>query len=192
MKKLTAILVAVMMTILVGTAGCAETTDLFAQLNGQVFEFSSGVGGWNTELIIGENGAFTGNYHDSEMGETGDGYPDGTVYGCAFHGQFSDPQQVDEHTWTAKVSLEPDEGQVPEAIEDGIRYVTSVPYGLEKAETVTIWLPGKPVEGLPEAFIFWSHLQDIDPDAKELPYFAIWSEADEAGFISGPVNGTQE
>ena len=194
MKKLTAILVAVMMTVLMVTAGSAEntSTDLFAQLKGQVFEFSSGVGAWNTELTMGEKGTFTGNYHDSEMGETGEGYPDGTVYGCMFHGQFSDPQQVDDNTWTVKVSVELDEGQVPEAIEDGIRYVTAKPYGLEKAESVTIWLPETPVAGLPEAFMIWSHLQDFAPDAKELPYFAIWSEADEAGFISGPVNGTQE
>ena len=194
MKKLTAILVAVMMTVLMVTAGSAEntSTDLFAQLKGQVFEFSSGVGAWNTELTMGEKGTFTGNYHDSEMGETGEGYPDGTVYGCMFHGQFSDPQQVDDNTWTVKVSVELDEGQVPEAIEDGIRYVTAKPYGLEKAESVTIWLPETPVAGLPEAFMIWSHLQDFAPDAKELPYFAIWSEAEEAGFISGFVSGTQD
>ena len=186
MKKLTAIMVAACMMVLMVAAGYAETasTDLFTNLNGQVFEFSSGAGAWNTELVIGEGGAFTGYYHDSEMGETGDGYPDGTVYGCLFHGQLSDPQQVDEYTWTVKVSVELDEGQVPEAIEDGIRYVTSAPYGLEKAETVTVWLPGTPVEGLPEAFMFWSHLADINPDAKEIPYYAIWSEADEAGFVS--------
>jgi len=192
MKKLTAILVAVMMAVLMVAVGSTEATNILEQLNGQVFEFSSGVGAWNTELIMGENGSFSGNYHDSEMGETGDDYPDGTVYGCTFHGQFSDPQQVDEHTWTVKVSLEPDEGQVPEAIENGIRYVTAAPYGLEKAETVTVWSPGTPVEGLPEAFMFWSHLQEIDPDAKELPYFAIWSEADEAGFISGFVSGAKD
>ena len=186
MKKLTAIMVAACMMVLMVAAGYAETasTDLFTNLNGPVFEFSSGAGAWNTELVMGKGGAFTGYYHDSEMGETGDGYPDGTVYGCLFHGQLSDPQQVDEYTWTVKVSVELDEGQVPEAIEDGIRYVTSAPYGLEKAETVTVWLPGTPVEGLPEAFMFWSHLADINPDAKEIPYYAIWSEADEAGFVS--------
>jgi len=40
--------------------------------------------------------------------------------------------------------------------------------------------------------MFWSHLQDIAPDAKELPNFAIWSEVDEAGFISNLVNGIQK
>ena len=186
MKKLTAILVSAMMMVLMVSAGCAETAspDLFSQLNGKIFEFSSGAGAWGTELTMGENGAFTGNYHDSEMGETGEGYPDGTVYGCMFHGLLTDPQPVDEYTWTVRVSVALDEGQVPEAIEDGIRYVTSPPYGLEKAEKVTVFLPGTPVEHLPEAFIPWSHLLETDPEAKELPCYAVWSEADEAGFIS--------
>ena len=189
MKKLTAILTAVLMMILSVTA-CAETTaeDLWAQLSGQMFIFSSGAGAWDTELIIEEDGSFTGSFHDSEMGETGEGYPNGTVYGCLFHGRLSDPAPVDEYTWTAKLSVEQDEGQVPESIEDGIRYVTAVPYGLEKGQAVRIFLPGTPVSTLPEGFIPWSHLQQIDPDADTIPYYAIWNEADEAGFISDIIS----
>ena len=93
--------------------------------------------------------------------------------------------------------MEQDEGQVPEAIEDGIRFVTTAPYGLEKAKSVMVFLPGPPVERLPEGFMIWSHLQEIAPDAKTIPYYAIWNEADEAGFVSdlisetlgGPVSG---
>ncbi len=198
MKKRIALLTA---AILLMTAGCvgAENAagDLTAQLEGQRFEFSSGAGAWATELIMGKDGAFIGSYHDGEMGETGEGYPNGTVYGCAFYGKLTDPVPVDEYAWTAGISVEQDEGQVPEAIEDGIRYVTTAPYGLEKAKTVTVFLPGTPVERLPEGFLDWSHLQEIDPDAKEIPYYAIWSEADEAGFVSdfpsegadGPLSG---
>ena len=101
MKKLVIFFLAAMM-LMISAAG-AEETDLFRQLNGKLFEFSSGAGGWSTELTMGENGTFTGVYHDSEMGETGDNYPDGTVYLCSFHGQFTDPVQVDEYTWTVKV-----------------------------------------------------------------------------------------
>jgi len=197
MKKVLAIILAVMMAVAASCAG-AETNDLFDQIKGKTFDFASGVGGWGTELIVGENGTFTGNYHDSEMGETGEGYPDGTVYGCSFHGQFTEPEMKDEYSWTVKIAVELDEGQVPEAIEDAIRYVTSAPYGVEKAQTVTIFLPGTPVERLPEGFVIWSHLEDIAPDAKTIPYYAIWSEADEAGFVSDVVsentdsNGNEE
>jgi hypothetical protein len=164
-------------------SGIAEE-DLFSKIQGKWFEFSSGVGAWSTELIMAENGAFSGNFHDSEMGETGEGYPNGTVYGCTFHGQFSDPEKVDETTWKVKIKVEMDEGQVPEAIEDQIRYVTAPPYGLEKAETVMIYETGTPIEKLPEGFMSWSHMQEVDPDAKTLPYYGIWNETDDAGFVS--------
>ncbi len=185
MRKIAALLTAV---IMVFAAVCAVAegakTDLFAQLNGQFFTFSSGAGGWSTDLTVGENGTFTGSFHDSEMGETGEGYPKGSYYGCLFHGQLSDPEAVDEYSWKVKIAAEQDEGQVPEAIEDGIRYVTAGIYGLEKAKTVTVFVPGTPVNHLPEGFLMWSHLTEIDPEAKTIPYYAIWSEADEAGFIS--------
>jgi len=190
MKKLLVLVLSLVMVL--SAAAYAETPDLFSEIQGLLFEFSSGAGAWSTELVIAEDGSFTGNYHDSEMGETGEGYPDGTVYGCAFHGSFSDLTAVDEYTWTAKVTWELDEGQVPEAIEDGIRYVTSKPYGIENAQTVTLFVPGTPVKQLPEAFIPWSHLQETDPDAAELPCYGIWNEADEAGFVSYPINEAAE
>ncbi|MBQ6382399.1 MAG: hypothetical protein IJJ42_02205 [Clostridia bacterium] len=179
------LLTAALMLMVTFAAAESASMELFAQIEGQVFEFYSGAGGWSTELTVGENGTFTGNFHDSEMGETDENYPDGTLYGCSFHGQFSDPEPVDENAWTVKLTVEQDEGQVPEAIEDGIRYVTAAPYGLEKAQTVTVFLPGTPVDCLPEDFMIWSHLQETTPDAKVIPYYAIWNEADEAGFIAG-------
>ena len=190
MRKTFAILLAV--SLAAAAVGCAsaETPDLFSLIRGKTFEFASGAGAWSTELVMGEGGSFTGSFHDSEMGETGEGYPDGTVYGCSFHGMLADPVMLDETTWTVRILVEPDEGQVPEAVEDGIRFVTSAPYGVEKAQTVTVYLPGTPVNSLPEGFIFWSHLEEIAPDAETLPYYAIWSEEDEAGFITAVDNGT--
>ena len=193
MKRFAVLFMAALMVITAVSAFAeSPADDLFAQINGQAFEFSSGVGAWGTEMIIGENGEFTGSFHDGEMGETGDGYPNGTIYGCTFHGQISDPEPVDEFAWKAKIVVTADEGQVPEAIEDGIRFITSAPYGLQNANSITVFLPGTPVEHLPEGFIPWSHLSEIDPDAEVIPYFAIWNEDDEAGFISDPVYKTLE
>lgn len=161
--------------------------DILETLDGMVFDFSSGVGGWFTSLAFSENGAFTGQYHDSEMGETGETYPDGTVYGCLFHGTLADPQDQGDGIFKLTLSsLEPDEGQLPEAIEDNIRYVTSAPYGLEKASELFLYTPGTPVEKLPEAFLSFSHLSEIAPDADTLPYYGLYSAADESGFISIP------
>lgn len=182
-RKYTVLVAALLLAVMIVVSGIAEE-DLFSKIQGKWFEFSSGAGAWSTELIMDANGAFAGNFHDSEMGETGEGYPNGTVYGCTFHGQFSDPEKVDETTWKVKIKVEMDEGQVPEAIEDQIRYVTAPPYGLEKAETVMIYETGTPIEKLPEGFMSWSHMQEVDPDAKTLPYYGIWNETDDAGFVS--------
>lgn len=182
MKRIVLFLIAAAVLAAAVCAGAEE--NVLHQIRGLTFTFSSGVGAWYTELVFGEDGFFTGSYHDSEMGETGEGYPDGSVYECMFHGLLSDPAAVDEYTWTAAITVEKDQEQAPEKIEDSIRYVASEPYGVEKAQAVTIFLPGTPVEKLPEEFLFWSHLEEIDPDAKTLPYFAIWSEADEAGFVA--------
>ena len=190
MKKLFAVVLS--LVLILSASACAEPADLFAALQDELFEFSSGAGAWSTELRVSADGSFTGYYHDSEMGETGDGYPDGTVYTCLFHGQFSDLTQVDDFTWTAAVTIGLDGGQALEEIEDGIRYVLAPPYGMEKAKAVTFFTPGKPVDQLPENFVAWSHLQEIDPDAAELPYYAIWNETDDAGFVTGPVSEETE
>ena len=188
MKKLMILILTALLLMSFAGAENSDADDLFTQIEGLTFEFFSGVGAWSTELTVGENGAFTGNFHDSEMGETGEGYPDGTLYGCTFHGQFSDPERIDEYSWNVQISVEPDEGQIPETTEDNIRYVTTAPYGVEKAKTVTFYLPGTPVDRLPEDFMIWSHLEEIAPEATEIPYYAFWNEEEEAGFITYPVS----
>lgn len=170
-----------------------EKADILNLLNGREFEFCSGAGAWSTEITFGEDGTFSGLFHDSEMGEAADAYPYGTVYGCLFHGQMGGAEQIDDLTWKLTVlSLEMDEGQVPEAIEDGIRFVTCDPYGLRQDDEVILYLPGTPVDSLPEEFFFWTHLMEIDPDAETLPYLAFWDEAAESGFVSIEIYGMAE
>ncbi len=181
MKRLLSIALALL--LILGAASAEETEqEIFQQLEDLTFDFSSGVGAWSTLLTVDRNGLFNGDFHDSDMGDTGDAYPNGTVYGCQFHGQFGAPVRVNDYAWTLPIlSLEPDEGQLPEAIEEGVRYITSAPYGLEKAKEVTLYLPGTPVASLPEGFMFWSHLEQ---GVETLPCFALWSAADESGFVS--------
>lgn len=171
----------------------ATEENVLERLKGQTLEFSSGVGAWNTTVTLGEDGAFTGLFHDSEMGEMAEAYPNGTVYGCLFHGQFSDPKPVSANEWRLTVALEADEGQLPEVIEDGVRYVTTEPYGLKDGQEVVLYAPGTPVNTLPESLMFWTHLNEIDPHAETLPFFVLWNEAEESGFVGelpglGPAN----
>ena len=189
MKKIAVILIAAILMLAVVCAG-AETApaDLLSLLRGKTFDFTSGVGAWYTELNFKEDGAFTGSYHDSEMGETGEDYPNGTVYTCLFHGRLSAAEQLSDTAWLLKVEENRiSGGQALKIIEDGIRFVLSKPYGLENATEVILYLPGMPVADLPEGFLIWSHLDEIDPGAEVIPYYAIWNEAEEAGFIGDPV-----
>ena len=188
MKKWIACLTALVMALSAAAAfgeAAPAKSEVLEQLNGKQFIFSSGVGAWYTSLTMGEDGPFVGEYHDSDMGDTGEGYPDGTVYGCLFHGRFEETEQIDEYSWKLKVAeLALDDGQVPEAIEDGIRYITSDPYGLQEAKEMVLYLPGTPVDKLPEDFMPWSHLPETDPEAKVTPFFSLWNETDQTGFIS--------
>ena len=65
---------------------------------------ASGAGAWCTGLTLERDGSFAGAYHDSEMGDQGEGYPNGSCYISTFSGRFGRIRQVDDHTWA--MSLE--------------------------------------------------------------------------------------
>lgn len=67
------------------TATTMVDYEAFMPISGNTFHFSSGAGGWLTEIVISEDGSFTGHFHDSDMG---DAYPEGTRYECSFTGVF--------------------------------------------------------------------------------------------------------
>ena len=148
------------------------------------FTFASGVGAWMTDLRINGNGSFYGGFHDSDMGDTGEGYPNGTVYGCLFHGQLSSYEFLNEYTVRLKIDLlEPDEGQLPEVYEDRTRYITTEPYGLSGTDELLLYLPGTPVERLPEGYVVWAKLEGLPEEAKELPGYGLYNVPQDAGFL---------
>ena len=69
-----------------------EETIQFSELSKYEFVFSSGVGAWQTMLNINEDGSFQGLYSDSDMGDTGEGYPNGIIYSSKFEGEFTTPK----------------------------------------------------------------------------------------------------
>lgn len=120
------------------------------------FYFSSGAGGWGTELYLNEDGSFTGYFHDSNMGEIGDENPNGTVYTCDFTGKFDIAERLDMYTYSVKLlelTLDRPEGEY--WIEDGVKFVSSTPYGLENTDSFLIYLPNTPVNLLAEDTLYW-------------------------------------
>ncbi|MGN0482059.1 MAG: lysozyme inhibitor LprI family protein [Lachnospiraceae bacterium] len=129
---------------------------LFQKLSGYTFTFCSGAGAWSTELNINADRSFSGFYSDSDMGDTGEGYPNGTVYQCGFEGAFTKPEKVNEYTYLVRIeSINYEKNVDEEEFIDGIRYHYSEPYGLDNANEIYIYLPGAPVSELPEEFKQW-------------------------------------
>lgn len=152
---------------------------------GRFFIFSSGVGGWRTELTLHEDGTFAGMHLDSEMGICAEDYPDGTVYVCDFFGAFSDITQLDEHTYKMTLlylqTLDPDE---EEWIQDGVRYVVSEPYGIVGGHDFILYLPETPLEGLSEDFMLWWPLRYDEESRNTLGCYGIENIAESCGFFS--------
>ena len=121
------------------------------------FVFTAGVSAWATELDLNSDGTFKGVYHDLEMWDSGEEYPNGTVSIREFSGKFSKPKKINDYTYSMHLEYLNKEG-VPgnQYYENGFRYiVVSKAYGFDNAEEFLIYLPGTPISSLPEDFLSW-------------------------------------
>ncbi len=186
--KMKNLMIAISALMMFSHTTLASQPDLpFASLKDVEFYFASGVGGWSTSLTIEPDGSFSGNYHDSDMGDTGEGYPHGTMYYCDFSGSFTEPVKIDDYTYVfriGEITLEDVPGE--ETITDNIRYIASEPYGLEDCEDVYLYLPGKSVAALPEEFLIWVQYHGMEKSAEALPFYGLYNENAQDGF-SGHV-----
>lgn len=160
----------------------------YADLTGMEFYFSSGAGGWATTMTINADGTFSGNFHDSDMGDTGEQYPNGTLYYCDFDGSFGELERVDDYTYRTELK-EIDFANTPETeeIKDDIRYVYATAYGLDDAEDLYFYLPGKPVSDLPGAYVSWVQ---VGPEIEKngcLTIYGLYNEKAENGFGAYPA-----
>lgn len=160
----------------------ADTEFTFADVADWGFWFGSGAGAWSTELSVYEDGSFEGLYHDSDMGSMDETYPEGTVYVCNFKGKFTQPERVNEYTYSVKIeSIELENEPETEELGDGRRYVYTDPYGLEDAEEILIYLPGAPIAELPEEFLSWMNAYDL---TDTLPFYGLYNVVPQNGFSS--------
>jgi hypothetical protein len=168
-----------------GAGALAETeASLFDELSGLEWSFSSGAGGWSTELNILPDGSFTGNYHDSEMGETGDGYPEGTIYICSFIGRMSLVEQAEENVWKLMIDeLTLDGEPGTELIEDGVRFVYTEPYGVSAGDEMLLYAPGTHLDVFSEEMLIWAHVLDREEPVSELDTWFLTSEKNGSGFV---------
>jgi hypothetical protein len=155
----------------------------FSDVTDREFWFGSGVGAWCTIVHISPDGSFDGYFRDTDMGVTGDGYPNGTMYECVFKGKFSLPVKTGDYEYTFKCESLTQEGVVKEErIEDGVLIITSEPYGFDDADEFVIYLPGKKLSELPEAFLEWVQIF-INADSDDtLTFYGLYNVGGEQGF----------
>ncbi len=172
----------------------AEPVDadaFFSSLQNYDFYFASGVGGWGTELTLSEDGTFEGNFHDSDMGDTGEGYEHGTVYVSDFTGRFDHVRKIDDFTYLVSLAeiTVAQEGE-ENWIEDDIRYVASAPYGIDQGKLYIFYMPGKPIAEMDEEAVDWYRMprglyEDTIPEV--LPCYGIYTKSAGTAFFSGDV-----
>lgn len=151
------------------------------------FVFSSGVGGWSTEINIKSNGSFIGQYYDLDPESADIEYPDGTVYICKFNGKFSQPEKIDDYRYSMKLeNLEVEETLDKVYYENNLKYICSEPYGFEDANEFIIYLPGIKITDLPQEVLYWLPCFSIDVEETDIfTKYGIYNVEDETVFISG-------
>ena len=175
----------------------ADAAYLFEAVNGWEFEFSSGAGAWDTTLKIEKNGEFSGVFHDRDAGDTGEGYPNGTLYLSLFDGKLTDVKKLSEYVYEARVTDLTYRTEVgKQEIVDGEMRIYSEAYGISKAEKINVYLPGAKITELPEEYLGWvggfsayvygNYYVDYPT---ELPYCGIYEPVEKNGFSSTNVDG---
>jgi len=155
-KKLRSIFILLILLLMGLTVSCKDDSLKFADLKDKQFIFSSGAGAWRTTLDIFPDGTFGGCYSDSDMGDAGDGYPGGTEYVCDFSGNFTLPVKTGDYEYLLVCEFITQEGTPgEEAIIDGVRTITSFPYGMEidESDQFILYMPGKKISEMPEGFL---------------------------------------
>ena len=152
------------------------------------YTFASGAGAWATGIELSEDGSFTGNHHDSDMGSTGDGYPNGTIYTCDFSGKFTDPEPTDKpNIYSMKLGelkVKDEEKLGTQEIIDEVLYVYSSPYGFDDADEFLIYTPGASLAEIPEECMLWTSLNAEVSDKVPDGYYIIYNVGGQEAFCA--------
>ncbi len=166
----------------------ADNSDIFGVLPSE-FVFTSGVGGWGTKITLNGDGTFKGQYHDSDMGDVGSGYSNGTVYICDFSGKFTIPKKINEYIYSMNLeSLDVEGISGTVYYENDTMYIVSEPYGFENADEFLIYLPGCPLEETSEEFLSWSFINTQIRNTIPAGVYGIYNVGGMEGFMGEDDN----
>ena len=101
---------------------------------------NTGSGAWYSSLQINEDGTFSGQMHDANMGE-------GEILESDYHGEFSDMEKLDEYTYlvtVGSVQYEQEPGTIESTDTEGLNIVYTA-VEINEGDEFLIYLPGKPL-----------------------------------------------
>ena len=160
-----------------------DDQSIFEELSKCQFWYSSGAGGWGEEFVIEKDGCLRGECHDSDMGDNGEGYENGTTYFAGYFGRFTEVEKVDEYTYRMKLADMEYKNEVgTEEIVDGTRYVYTESFALGENDMFYVYMPGTPVSGFSEDVWMW--LRSGNESETELTMIAIVDEKNGHGICS--------
>ncbi len=140
----------------------------------QEFTFSSGAGGWHTQLTIQNDLTFSGTFSDFDAG---------TVYYCEFDGKFDQVTKIADTIYTLQLTELNYQHEVDSTWEEnGLQYIAATAYGISDCELFRIYLPETPMDQLCEEALSWYH-QDRQP-TDQLNCFALENTAAHQTFYS--------
>lgn len=164
-----------------------SSDSIFSEIAGTYY-FASGVGGWGTELTIKNDGSFEGNYYDSDY-ENGDNYTT-VLYNSSFSGKFVNPEKTGKTTYSLEIEdLEYDKNINAETIDDGIKYVTSEPYGIVGDGKFTICLPGTDTTTMTEEVKNWIHLSEGEDKILGEGEYVLINVSEDLAFVRNDIEG---
>ena len=178
-----------------------ERREFLSSLPG-VFRYSSGAGGWYTELNIAPDGSFGGRFLDFNAG----GWePEMEVippelraeyvqyYWCDFSGRIGEVERISEYEYALSIdemNFAQEPGSWRNDTAEKVFYNYREPAGLEGATELRVYLPGRSLEGLSEEFLnMYMMCANIFELGESLEYWSLRSTAGEAAFCG--YNGEQ-
>lgn len=163
--------------------------DVFGMFAGN-YIFMSGAGGWMSQMDIDPDGTFSGEYHDTEMGLSGDGY-DYTVYFAEFTGSFGNPRKVNDYTYSFELediqyANAPDTEEIVSDEYGTRRTIYAEAYGLDEGtKTIYAYTASAPTDKLPDGLLSWVDMMRSDEDkiSGELSHKCLYVPGPEYGWF---------
>lgn len=140
------------------------------------------------ELTFGEGGTFKG--HCSQYRDMrGEDYPRGIREECYYNGRVASVTKTGEYEYTLKledIQIETPGNLGDERIEDGMKVITTLPYGISNTDELIVYIPGKSIRELPKPFVQQARRDGLSYAEKAdgiVDQYVIYNPGEERGFV---------